>query len=407
MTREDPIVIVSAVRTPMGGFLGDFKDVNAATLGAAAVRAAVEQARLRADEVDEAVLGCVLAAGQGQAPARQAVLGAGLARGTPCSTLNKMCGSGMKALMLAHDTLLAGSAGVALAGGMESMSNAPYLLERARSGYRMGHGKVLDHMFLDGLEDAYDKGRLMGTFAEDCAEAYGFTREAQDEFAVASLTRAQQAMRDGRFQAEIVPLTVTAGKTERLVDSDEQPPKARLDKIPTLKPAFREGGTVTAANSSSISDGAAALVLMRLSEAERRGPRAVGGDSWACFVRRRAEPVPHRAGRCGEASDAAYRLVAGRGRPVRGQRSLRRGRHGGNARPRPVPRAPQRPRRRLCAGPSDRRVRRADRRDPAQRPAAVRPGTRRGGGLHRRRRGDRDRRRALALMQAVKKRNPR
>ncbi|MBF3233680.1 acetyl-CoA C-acyltransferase, partial [Pseudomonas aeruginosa] len=188
-----------------------------------------------------------------------------------CSTLNKMCGSGMKALMLAHDTLLAGSAGVALAGGMESMSNAPYLLERARSGYRMGHGKVLDHMFLDGLEDAYDKGRLMGTFAEDCAEAYGFTREAQDEFAVASLTRAQQAMRDGRFQAEIVPLTVTAGKTERLVDSDEQPPKARLDKIPTLKPAFREGGTVTAANSSSISDGAAALVLMRLSEAERRG----------------------------------------------------------------------------------------------------------------------------------------
>ncbi len=211
------------------------------------------------------------AVGQGQAPARQAVLGAGLARGTPCSTLNKMCGSGMKALMLAHDTLLAGSAGVALAGGMESMSNAPYLLERARSGYRMGHGKVLDHMFLDGLEDAYDKGRLMGTFAEDCAEAYGFTREAQDEFAVASLTRAQQAMRDGRFQAEIVPLTVTAGKTERLVDSDEQPPKARLDKIPTLKPAFREGGTVTAANSSSISDGAAALVLMRLSEAERRG----------------------------------------------------------------------------------------------------------------------------------------
>ncbi|MBG6531924.1 acetyl-CoA C-acyltransferase [Pseudomonas aeruginosa] len=271
MTREDPIVIVSAVRTPMGGFLGDFKDVNAATLGAAAVRAAVERARLQADEVDEAVLGCVLAAGQGQAPARQAVLGAGLARGTPCSTLNKMCGSGMKALMLAHDTLLAGSAGVALAGGMESMSNAPYLLERARSGYRMGHGKVLDHMFLDGLEDAYDKGRLMGTFAEDCAEAYGFTREAQDEFAVASLTRAQQAMRDGRFQAEIVPLTVTAGKTERLVDSDEQPPKARLDKIPTLKPAFREGGTVTAANSRSSSDGAAALVLMRLSEAERRG----------------------------------------------------------------------------------------------------------------------------------------
>ena len=234
------------------------------------MRAAVERARLQADEVDEAVLGCVLAAGQGQAPARQAVLGAGLARGTPCSTLNKMCGSGMKALMLAHDTLLAGSAGSRWPGHGKHVQRALPAGAR-RSGYRMGHGKVLDHMFLDGLEDAYDKGRLMGTFAEDCAEAYGFTREAQDEFAVASLTRAQQAMRDGRFQAEIVPLTVTAGKTERLVDSDEQPPKARLDKIPTLKPAFREGGTVTAANSSSISDGAAALVLMRLSEAERRG----------------------------------------------------------------------------------------------------------------------------------------
>ncbi|WP_207885512.1 acetyl-CoA C-acyltransferase [Pseudomonas sp. 30_B] len=268
---NDPIVIVSAVRTPMGGFLGDFKDTNAATLGAAAVRAAVERARLGAEEVDEAVLGCVLAAGQGQAPARQAVLGAGLARGTPCSTVNKMCGSGMKATMMVHDALLAGSARVALAGGMESMSNAPYLLERARSGYRMGHGKVLDHMFLDGLEDAYDKGRLMGTFAEDCAEKYGFTREQQDDYAIASLTRAQKAMSEGRFADEIVPVTVKAGKETREVSQDEQPPKARLDKIPTLKPAFRDGGTVTAANSSSISDGAAALVLMRLSEAEKRG----------------------------------------------------------------------------------------------------------------------------------------
>lgn len=268
---NDPIVIVSAVRTPMGGFLGDFKDTNAATLGAAAVRAAVERARLGAEEVDEAVLGCVLAAGQGQAPARQAVLGAGLARGTPCSTVNKMCGSGMKAAMMVHDALLAGSARVALAGGMESMSNAPYLLERARSGYRMGHGKVLDHMFLDGLEDAYDKGRLMGTFAEDCAEKYGFTREQQDDYAIASLTRAQKAMSEGRFADEIVPVTVKAGKELRVISEDEQPPKARLDKIPTLKPAFRDGGTVTAANSSSISDGAAALVLMRLSEAEKRG----------------------------------------------------------------------------------------------------------------------------------------
>lgn len=268
---NDPIVIVSATRTPMGGFLGDFKDVTAATLGAAAIRAAVERARLGAEEVDEAVLGCVLAAGQGQAPARQAVLGAGIARGTPCSTVNKMCGSGMKAAMMAHDAILAGSARVALAGGMESMSNAPYLLERARSGYRMGHGKVLDHMFLDGLEDAYDKGRLMGTFAEDCAEKYGFTREQQDAYAIASLTRAQKAMSEGRFKDEIVAVTVKAGKELRAISEDEQPPKARLDKIPTLKPAFREGGTVTAANASSISDGAAALVLMRLSEAEKRG----------------------------------------------------------------------------------------------------------------------------------------
>ena len=268
---NDPIVIVSATRTPMGGFLGDFKDVTAATLGAAAIRAAVERARLGAEEVDEAVLGCVLAAGQGQAPARQAVLGAGLARGTPCSTVNKMCGSGMQAAMMAHDAILAGSARVALAGGMESMSNAPYLLERARSGYRMGHGKVLDHMFLDGLEDAYDKGRLMGTFAEDCAEKYGFTREQQDDYAITSLSRAQKAMSEGRFKDEIVAVTVKAGKELRAISEDEQPPKAKLDKIPSLKPAFREGGTVTAANASSISDGAAALVLMRLSEAEKRG----------------------------------------------------------------------------------------------------------------------------------------
>ncbi|MDF3841243.1 acetyl-CoA C-acyltransferase [Pseudomonas citronellolis] len=268
---NDPVVIVSAVRTPMGGFLGDFKDTSAATLGAAAVRAAIERAQLGADQIDEAILGCVLSAGQGQAPARQAVLGAGLDRGTPCTTINKMCGSGMKAVMQGHDALLAGSAGVVLAGGMESMSNAPYLLERARTGYRIGHGKVLDHMFLDGLEDAYDRGRLMGTFAEDCAQGYGFTRQQQDDYAIASLTRAQQAMRDGRFAAEIVPVTVKAGKETREIAQDEQPPKARLDKIPTLKPAFREGGTVTAANSSSISDGAAALVLMRLSEAEKRG----------------------------------------------------------------------------------------------------------------------------------------
>ncbi|MFZ4963517.1 acetyl-CoA C-acyltransferase [Pseudomonas sp. Mn2068] len=271
MNTQDPIVIVSAVRTPMGGFQGDLKSLSAPQLGAAAIRAAVERAGVAADAVEEVLFGCVLSAGLGQAPARQAALGAGLDKSTRCTTLNKMCGSGMEATILAHDMLLAGSAEVVVAGGMESMSNAPYLLDRARSGYRMGHGQVLDHMFLDGLEDAYDKGRLMGTFAEDCAETNGFSREAQDAFAVASLTRAQQAISEGHFKDEIVPLQVTVGKEQRLISDDEQPPKARLDKIATLKPAFRAGGTVTAANSSSISDGAAALVLMRRSEAEKRG----------------------------------------------------------------------------------------------------------------------------------------
>ncbi|VFB22219.1 acetyl-CoA C-acyltransferase [Pseudomonas fragi] len=268
---NDPVVIVSAARTPMGGFQGDFKGLTAPQLGAAAIRAAVERAGVAADGVQEVLFGCVLSAGIGQAPARQAALGAGLDKGTRCTTLNKMCGSGMEAAILGHDRLLAGSADVVVAGGMESMSNAPYLLDRARSGYRMGHGRVLDHMFLDGLEDAYDRGRLMGTFAEDCAQNHGFTREAQDAFAVASLTRAQQAIKDGSFSSEIVPVQVTVGKEQRLISDDEQPPKANLAKIPTLKPAFREGGTVTAANSSSISDGAAALVLMCRSEAQRRG----------------------------------------------------------------------------------------------------------------------------------------
>ncbi|MGR4043558.1 acetyl-CoA C-acyltransferase [Pseudomonas sp. JDS08PS003] len=268
---HDPIVIVSAVRTPMGGFQGELKGLSAPQLGSEAIRAAVQRAGIAADAVEEVLFGCVLSAGLGQAPARQAALGAGLDKGTRCTTLNKMCGSGMEATILAHDMLLAGSAEVVIAGGMESMSNAPYLLDRARSGYRMGHGRVLDHMFLDGLEDAYDKGRLMGTFAEDCAEANGFTRQAQDEFAVASLTRAQQAIKDGLFKDEIVPLQVMIGKESKLISDDEQPPKAKLDKIATLKPAFRDGGTVTAANSSSISDGAAALVLMRRSEAEKRG----------------------------------------------------------------------------------------------------------------------------------------
>ncbi|WGT36062.1 acetyl-CoA C-acyltransferase [Pseudomonas atacamensis] len=268
---NDPIVIVSAVRTPMGGFQGELKSLSAPQLGAAAIKAAVERAGVASDAVDEVLFGCVLPAGLGQAPARQAALGAGLDKSTRCTTVNKMCGSGMQTTIMAHDMLLAGSADVVIAGGMESMSNSPYLLDRARAGYRMGHGRVLDSMFLDGLEDAYDKGRLMGTFAEDCAETNGFSREAQDAFAIASTTRAQQAIKDGSFKDEIVPLTVTVGKEQVVISNDEQPPKAKLDKVASLKPAFREGGTVTAANSSSISDGAAALVLMRQSHAQQLG----------------------------------------------------------------------------------------------------------------------------------------
>ncbi|WEK29323.1 MAG: acetyl-CoA C-acyltransferase [Candidatus Pseudomonas phytovorans] len=268
---NDPIVIVSAVRTPMGGLQGDLKSLTAPQLGTAAIRGAVERAGIDAASVEQVLFGCVLPAGLGQAPARQAALGAGLDKHTTCTTLNKMCGSGMQAAIMAHDLLLAGTADVVAAGGMESMTNAPYLLDKARGGYRMGHGRIIDHMFMDGLEDAYDKGRLMGTFAEDCAQANAFSREAQDQFAITSLTRAQDAISSGRFAAEIVPVEVTEGKDKRVIKDDEQPPKARLDKIPQLKPAFRDGGTVTAANSSSISDGAAALVLMRRSEADKRG----------------------------------------------------------------------------------------------------------------------------------------
>ncbi|MDV4155377.1 MULTISPECIES: acetyl-CoA C-acyltransferase [Rhizobium] len=271
MTLQDPIVIVGAARTPIGSFQGELKEATAPELGATAIRAALQRSRVEAEAIEEVVFGCVLPAGQGQAPARQAAIHAGLPFATAASTVNKMCGSGMKAVMMAHDLIAAGSASVAVAGGMESMTNAPYLLDKARGGYRLGHGRVVDHMFLDGLEDAYDKGRLMGSFAEDCAEAYQFTREAQDNYAIASLTRAQKAIAEGCFDSEIVPVTVKSGKAEQVASRDEQPGKAKLDKIPTLKPAFREGGTVTAANSSSISDGAAALVVMRRSEAERRG----------------------------------------------------------------------------------------------------------------------------------------
>jgi acetyl-CoA C-acetyltransferase len=268
---NDPIVIISAARTPMGGFQGDFASLTCAQLGAVAIRAAVERAGIRPEQVEEVVMGCVLPAGQGQAPARQAALGAGLPLGAGCTTVNKMCGSGMRAAMFAHDMLAAGTNGILVAGGMESMTNAPYLLPKARGGMRLGHGQVYDHMFLDGLEDAYQKGRLMGTFAEECADKYGFTRERQDEFAIRSTTRAQQAIQDGSFAWEIAPVTVTGRKGDTVIDRDEQPLKAQLDKIPSLKPAFRKDGTVTPANSSSISDGAAALVMMRRSTADKLG----------------------------------------------------------------------------------------------------------------------------------------
>jgi acetyl-CoA C-acetyltransferase len=271
--HNDPIVIVGAARTPIGGLQGDFATLAASDLGGVAIKAAVERAGVDPATVDQAIMGCVLPAGQGQAPARQAALKAGLPLATGCTTVNKMCGSAMEAAMLAHDRLVAGSAEIIVAGGMESMTNAPYLLPKARAGMRMGHGIVYDHMFLDGLEDAYDKGKLMGTFAEACADKYQFTREQQDEFALRSLARARSANEDGTFGWEIAPVTVPARKGDIVIDRDEQPAKAAPDKIPTLKPAFRKDGTVTAANSSSISDGAAALVLMRRSLAERKGLR--------------------------------------------------------------------------------------------------------------------------------------
>jgi acetyl-CoA C-acetyltransferase len=268
---NDPIVIVSAARTPMGAFQGELKDFSAPQLGAAAIRAAVERAGIKPEQVQEVIMGCVLPAGQGQAPARQASIGGGLPLAAGATTVNKMCGSGMKAAMFAHDMLAAGVNEIMVAGGMESMTNAPYLLPKARSGYRMGHQQVIDHMFFDGLEDAYDKGKLMGVFAEDCAAKYTFTREEQDKFAIASLERAQAANRNGAFAWETTPIAIKTGKAERFMEQDEQPFKANFEKIPTLKPAFRKDGTVTAANSSSISDGAAALVMMRRSTAEKLG----------------------------------------------------------------------------------------------------------------------------------------
>ena len=259
----DPIVIVGMARTPMGGFMGSLSKIAAPALGASAISAAVARAGITGDKVDQVLMGNVLPAGLGQAPARQASMGADLPLDVRCQTVGKVCGSGMQAIMNAHDMIKAGSSDFVVAGGMESMSGAPYLLEKGRTGYRAGHGQVMDHMFLDGLEDAYDKGRAMGTFAEECADTYGFTREEQDAYALRSLDRAKAAIESGAFDAEIVAVGD--------VTTDEQPGRARPEKIPTLKPAFREGGTVTAANSSSISDGAAALVLTRASQAKEMG----------------------------------------------------------------------------------------------------------------------------------------
>src|SRR6476660_8690640 len=281
----ESIVIVGAARTPMGSFQGDFSALAAHDLGGAAIKAAVQRAGIPADAVGEVLFGNCLMAGQGQAPARQAVFKAGLPKSTGAVTLSKMCGSGMKAAMFAHDMLLAGTHEIMVAGGMESMTNAPYLLLKGRGGYRMGHDKVYDHMMLDGLEDAYEAGRSMGTFGEDCAAKYKFSREAQDAFAIASVKRAQQATESGAFAKEITPVTVKTRAGESVIGKDEGPGKAKLDKIATLKPAFKKDGTITAASSSSINDGAAALVMMTESTAKELGltpiARVVGHATFA------------------------------------------------------------------------------------------------------------------------------
>ena len=268
---QDPVVIVSAARTPMGAFMGDFAELSANDLGGAAIKAAVERAGIAPEKVEEVLFGNCLMAGQGQAPARQALFKGGLPKSTGAVTLSKMCGAGMEATILAHDQLVARSRDVMIAGGMESMTNAPYLLKKGRGGYRMGHDKVFDHMMLDGLEDAYEPGRSMGTFGEDCAAKYSFTREQQDKFAIASVERAQAATKSGAFKEEITPVTVSTRKGDVTISEDEGPAKARLDKIASLKPAFKKDGTITAASSSSINDGAAALVLMRASTAKELG----------------------------------------------------------------------------------------------------------------------------------------
>lgn len=272
---QDSIVIVGAARTPLANLLGSLKDVTSTQLGATAIKSAIERAHLAPSDIQEVIMGCVLPAGLGQAPARQAALAAGIPKSTPCTTINKMCGSGMKAVMFAYDGITAGNNSIYIAGGMESMSNAPYLISKGRQGYRLGHGEIFDHMMMDGLEDAYDKGRAMGYFAEQTAKEYNFTREQQDKFAIASLERAHNAIKDKSFVDEIIPVKVKTRQGEVIVDTDEHPGSVKIEKIPQLPPAFVKDGTVTAANSSSISDGAAALVIMSATEAKKRNLKPI------------------------------------------------------------------------------------------------------------------------------------
>lgn len=283
--QDDPVVIVSYARTPIGNLQGELQTFSGHELGTIVIKAALERACLKGEDIHEVIMGCVLPAGQGQAPARQAAVHAGIPYTTPCTTINKVCGSSMKALMLANDMIKAGSIDTAVIGGMESMTNAPYLLKKARSGYRLGHGELYDHMMLDGLEDAYEAGKAMGCFAEECVDKYSFTREQQDEYSLSSFERAQAAVKDGKFKAEIAPVTVKTRKGETVVENDERPFSVNPEKIPTLRAAFKKDGTVTAGNASSIADGAAALTVMRQSDAEKRGlkpvARVIGHSTFA------------------------------------------------------------------------------------------------------------------------------
>ena len=385
----DPVVIASYARTPMGAFQGALTGASATQLGAAAVASAVARAKVAAGDVDQIIMGCVLPAGLGQAPARQAALGAGLPTGVAATTVNKMCGSGMQAAILAHDALMAGSANIVVAGGMESMSNAPYLLAKHRAGARIGHDRVIDSMYLDGLEDAYDPGKLMGAFAEETAAAYQFSRADMDAYAVESLRRARAATENGAFAREIIPVEIAGRKGVETVSQDEQPLKADPAKIPTLKPAFAKDGAITAANASSISDGAAALVLMRASTAEKLGLEPIARIAGHGVHAQTPSQFTDRAGSGHAPGPRARRLDAGRGGSLRGQRSLRRRGHDRHARSGHRARAAERQRWRLRPWPSDRRVGRAHPGHPAFGPGGEWRTARAGVSVHRRRRSRR------------------